>query len=61
MDRGWGRITGRADPRPMRSTHYQSDKPKWHHFTPMRDPMHTGLPSYGGKGLPWIAMEHAKD
>ena len=48
MDRGWGRITGCADPRPMRSTHYQLDKPKWHHFTPMRDP--TGLPRWG-KGI----------
>ena len=53
MDRGWGRITGRADPRPMRSTHYQSDKPQWHHFTPMGDP--TGYLDEG-KGLPWIAM-----
>ena len=33
---------GHADPRPMLLAHYQPDKPKWHHFTPMRDP--TGLP-----------------
>ena len=54
MDRGWDRITGRADPLPMRSTHYQSDKPQRHHLTPMGDP--TGYLDEG-KGLPWITMD----
>ena len=58
MDRGWGRITGRADPLPMRSTHYQSDKPQRHHLTPMGDP--TGYLDEG-KGLPWTMDVHVPD
>ena len=38
----------------MRSTHYQSDKPQWRHFTPMGDP--AGYLDEG-KGLPWITMD----
>jgi len=57
MDRGWGRITGRADPRPMYPTNYQSDKPERHHLTPMGDP--AGYLDEG-KGLPWITMDPRK-
>jgi len=39
----------------MCPTHYQFDKPKWHHLTPMGDP--AGYLDEG-KGLPWITMDH---